>query len=98
MTKWLTLGYGTKGEVKSTTISGTPGPSGYMISYPATWMGTPLASDAQCIAEQTEMLGSGVFGNNHTDAGNSGKPLTFDVNAHLFDLTLSGYCLWTQVN
>lgn len=95
--KWLSLGYGRDGEVKSTLFSGSPTTDGkYMIDYPSTWLGMPQTDDTECIAEQTPQIGPGAIGRPSSLAAGTGQPLVFEVIPNLFDLRLSGYCMWTE--
>lgn len=94
--KWLTLGYGNDGEIKSTLFSGLPDGDGkYSITYPSTWTGSPQAPDAQCLAEQSPSPGSY---NATAVTGVTGQTVVVRLIPDLFNLRLSGYCLWQQAS
>jgi hypothetical protein len=98
-TSWLSLGSDTKGEYRAGTMLGVPNENGeYDLHFPSTWIGTPQASDAQCIAEQTPETGGSMLGPPTAKAGGTGRPLVVDVIPNLWQLKLSGHCLWEEAS
>jgi hypothetical protein len=97
--RWLSLGSDTKGDYRAVTLLGIPDSKGqYDLHFPSTWIGTPQAPDAQCIAEQTPDTGGGMLGAPTAKAGGTGMPLVVNVIANLYQLKLSGYCLWEEAS
>lgn len=60
------------------------------------WTATPQSADTRCRAEQTTVVGPGVVSEPEVAEANAGERLEFDVLPRLFDVRLSGYCLWTR--
>jgi hypothetical protein len=60
------------------------------------WTATPLDSTSQCRAEQSVVVSPGVVSAPQTAEGQAGQPLEFTVPPRLFDIQLSGYCLWSR--
>jgi hypothetical protein len=61
------------------------------------WTGTPQDSTSRCRAEQSVVVGPGVVSQPETAEAQAGEPLEFTVLPRLFDITLSGNCLWERV-
>ena len=61
------------------------------------WTATPQDSTSQCHAEQSAVVSPGVVSAPQTAEGQAGQPLEFEMVPRLFDLQLSGYCLWERV-
>jgi hypothetical protein len=61
------------------------------------WTATPQDSNSQCRAEQSAVVSAGVVGPPQISEGKPGQPLEFQVVPRMFDLQLSGYCLWERV-
>jgi hypothetical protein len=93
-TSWLSLGSDThtKSEYRAGRFVFDD------LHTPSTWIGTPQAPDAQCIAEQQPRVGEGMLGPPTAKAGGTGRPLVVDVIPNLFEITLSGYCLWEEAS
>ena len=60
------------------------------------WTATPQDSTSQCRAQQTVVVSPGVVGSPQTSEGQPGQPLEFTVLPRLFDIALSGNCLWER--
>lgn len=60
------------------------------------WNATPRNSDTRCRAEQVTVLGPGVLATPTVTEGAAGQRLDVDFASRLFNLTLSGDCLWTR--
>jgi hypothetical protein len=61
------------------------------------WTATPQDSTSQCRAKQTAVVSAGVVGPPQLAEGQPGRPLEFQVVPRMFDLQLSGYCLWERI-
>ena len=61
-----------------------------------TWTATPLAPEAVCAATQQQVVSAGVLGPPVNAESVAGQPLTFEVLPQLFDITLTGHCLWSR--
>ena len=61
------------------------------------WTATPQDSSSRCRAEQTVVVGPGVVSAPEAAEGQAGQPLEVTVLPRLFDMQLSGYCLWERV-
>jgi hypothetical protein len=60
------------------------------------WIGTSLDSYSQCSAEQTAVVSAGEVGPPQLSKGNPGQPLELEVLPLVFDITLTGNCLWQK--
>jgi hypothetical protein len=60
------------------------------------WTATPLDPQARCAATQHAVISAGVLGPPVTTKGEPGQPLSFQVLPSLFDITMTGHCLWTR--
>jgi hypothetical protein len=60
------------------------------------WTATPQDSNSRCRAEQSAVVSPGVVGPPQTAEGQPGQQLDFQMVPRLFDLQLSGYCLWER--
>ena len=60
------------------------------------WTATPQDSTSRCRAEQTVVVGPGVVSPPEVAEGQAGQPLEVTVLPRLFDMQLSGYCLWSR--
>ncbi|MGW0159650.1 hypothetical protein ACWDUN_10055 [Mycobacterium sp. NPDC003323] len=60
------------------------------------WTATPLAPDARCAASQQAVLSAGVVGAPMTAEGAAGQPLSLEVAPRLFDIAMTGHCLWVR--
>jgi hypothetical protein len=61
------------------------------------WTATPQDSASQCRAEQSVVVGPGVVGQPEIAEAQAGEPLEFTILPRLFDIALSGNCLWERV-
>jgi hypothetical protein len=61
------------------------------------WTGTPQDSTSQCRAEQSTVVSPGVLSPPQIAEGQPGQQVEFEMPPRLFDLQLSGYCLWERV-
>jgi hypothetical protein len=61
------------------------------------WTATPQDSASRCRAEQSVVVSPGVVSQPETAEAQAGQPLEFTVLPRLFDLQLSGFCLWQRV-
>jgi hypothetical protein len=60
------------------------------------WSATPLDPSAVCTAEQAAVVAAGEVGPEQTTTGQPGQPLFFEVLPVVFNITLSGDCLWQK--
>jgi hypothetical protein len=60
------------------------------------WTATPRNADTRCRVEQSTVIGPGVVGTPEIAEGPVGQRLEVQIAPRLFDLTLSGDCLWTR--
>lgn len=60
------------------------------------WTATPLDPQTQCAATQHAVVSAGVVGAPVTAEGEPGQSLSVQVLPSLFDITMTGYCLWTR--
>jgi hypothetical protein len=60
------------------------------------WTGTPLDPTAVCAVEQASVVAAGEVGPTQTSTGEAGRPLDFQVLPVVFNITLSGDCLWQK--
>ncbi len=63
---------------------------------PGTWTATPLDPDTRCAATQQTVISAGVVGPPAITEGAPGQQLSFEVAPRLFDITMSGHCLWVR--
>jgi hypothetical protein len=61
------------------------------------WAATPQDSASRCRAEQSTVVSPGVISPSQVTEGQPGKPLDVQLAPRLFDLQLSGYCLWERI-
>ena len=62
------------------------------------WTATPQQPTSQCRAEQTVVVSPRVVSAPQVSEGEAGQPLEFTVAPRLFDIQLSGDCLWQRVS
>jgi hypothetical protein len=60
------------------------------------WTATPRSVDTRCRAEQTTVLEPGVVSAPEIAEGPAGQPLEVTFAPGLFNVTLSGDCLWAR--
>lgn len=60
------------------------------------WIATPRSADTRCRAEQLTVLEPGVLSPPEVAEGAAGEPLEVTFAPRLFNLQLSGDCLWTR--
>lgn len=60
------------------------------------WTATPLDPAARCRATQQAVISAGVVGDPVDSEGQPGQPLSLQVSSTLFDITMSGHCLWER--
>lgn len=60
------------------------------------WTATPLDTETRCGATQQTVISAGVVGEPIIAEGAPGQPLTLDVLPRLFDIMMSGHCLWER--
>jgi hypothetical protein len=61
------------------------------------WTATPQDSTSRCRAEQSTVLSPGVVSPPEVTEAPQGQPLEFTILPRLFDIRLTGYCLWERV-
>jgi hypothetical protein len=61
------------------------------------WTATPQDSTSRCRAEQSTVVSPGVVSPPQVTEGKPGQPLDVQLAPRLFDLQLSGYCLWERI-
>lgn len=61
------------------------------------WTATPQDSSSRCRAEQSTVVSPGVVSPPQVTEGQPGQVLDVQLAARLFELQLSGYCLWERV-
>ncbi|AHC27413.1 MULTISPECIES: hypothetical protein [Mycobacteriaceae] len=61
-----------------------------------TWTATPLEPQTSCGATQQSVVSAGVVGAPMTTTAPIGQPLTVVVMPRLFDIVMTGHCLWTR--
>ncbi len=62
------------------------------------WTATPRNPDTRCHVEQSTVLEPGVLATPEKTEGPAGQRLDVQFAPRLFDLTLSGDCLWTRTS
>ena len=60
------------------------------------WTATPQDSTTQCRAEQSTVVSPGVVSSPEVSEAQPGQPLEFTILPRLFDIQLSGFCLWSR--
>jgi hypothetical protein len=60
------------------------------------WTATPLDPAATCSATQSAVVAAGEVGPEQTTAGQPGQPLEVTVLPVVFQITLSGDCVWQK--
>ncbi|MCV7303201.1 hypothetical protein H7J93_26605 [Mycobacterium barrassiae] len=60
------------------------------------WIATPRSADTRCRAEQLTVLEPGILSAPEVAEGAAGEPLEVTFAPRLFNLQLSGDCLWTR--
>ncbi len=60
------------------------------------WVGSPLDSDGQCSAEQSAVVSAGQVGPAQWSRGTLGQSVEFEVLPLVFDIALTGDCLWQK--
>lgn len=63
---------------------------------PGAWTATPLDPDTRCAATQQVVVSAGVLGAPVTAEGVAGQPLSLEVLPSLFDIEMTGHCLWER--
>ena len=61
-----------------------------------TWTATPLDPQTSCGATQQSVVSAGVVGAPMATTAPTGQPLTVVVMPRLFDIVMTGHCLWTR--
>ncbi len=61
------------------------------------WTATPLDPDSTCAATQQTVVSAGVLGNPVAAEGAPGQRLSLQVLPSLFDISMTGHCLWERV-
>lgn len=61
-----------------------------------TWTATPLDPEARCAAIQHAVVSAGVVGAPVTAQGRPGQQLSLQVLPSLFDISMTGHCLWAR--
>lgn len=60
------------------------------------WTATPLDPGTRCAATQQTVISAGVLGSPVVAEGNPGQQLSLQVLPSLFDISMSGHCLWER--
>jgi hypothetical protein len=63
---------------------------------PGPWTATPLDPDTRCAATQQTVISAGVLGTPVEDEGTPGQQLSLEVLPSLFDISMTGHCLWER--
>lgn len=63
---------------------------------PGAWTATPLDPDTRCAATQQVVVSAGVLGPPVAAEGVAGQPLSLQVLPSLFDIEMTGHCLWER--
>lgn len=85
--RWLSYG-------PETTLSGEGRRNPNVAS--GAWTATPQDSMTQCRAEQSTVVSPGVVSSPEVSEAQPGQPLEFTILPRLFDIQLSGFCLWSR--
>jgi hypothetical protein len=65
---------------------------------PGSWIATPLDPDARCAATQQTVISAGVLGEPVVAEGVTGQPLSLQVLPSLFDISMTGHCIWERID
>lgn len=60
------------------------------------WTATPLDDDTRCAATQQVVISAGVVGAPVVTEGAPGQQFSLEVLPRLFDISMSGHCLWER--
>ncbi|OJZ65468.1 hypothetical protein [Mycolicibacterium diernhoferi] len=60
------------------------------------WTATPLDPDTTCAATQQTVVSAGVLGSPVAAEGAPGQRLSLQVLPSLFDISMTGHCLWER--
>lgn len=60
------------------------------------WTATPLDPDTRCAATQQAVISAGVVGAPISTEGDPGQQLSLEVLPSLFDISMTGHCLWER--
>lgn len=60
------------------------------------WTATPLDSDTRCAATQKTVISAGVLSAPTVSEGAPGEQLSLVVLPSLFDISMTGHCLWER--
>lgn len=60
------------------------------------WTATPLDPGTRCAATQQTVISAGVLGGPVVAEGTPGQQLSLQVLPSLFDISMSGHCLWER--
>lgn len=60
------------------------------------WTAVPQDSTTQCRAEQSTVVSPGVVSSPEVSEAQPGQPLELTILPRLFDIQLSGFCLWSR--
>lgn len=63
---------------------------------PGGWTATPLQPDTRCAATQQTVVSAGVLGPPVIAEGAPGQQLSLEVLPSLFDISMTGHCLWER--
>lgn len=63
---------------------------------PGAWTATPLDPDTRCAATQKTVISAGVLGAPVISEGAPGQRLSLEVLPSLFDISMTGHCLWER--
>jgi hypothetical protein len=62
------------------------------------WTATPLDPGTQCAATLQVVVSAGVLGTPLSTEGAPGQLLSLEVPPSLFDISMSGHCLWERAD
>ena len=63
---------------------------------PGSWTATALDSDTRCAATQQTVVSAGVLSAPVVAEGAPGQRLSLEVLPSLFDISMTGHCLWER--
>lgn len=63
---------------------------------PGSWTATPLDPQTRCVATQKTVISAGVLSAPVIAEGEPGRPLSLEVLPSLFDIAMTGHCLWER--